>query len=83
LRVPFHFAGPYLHLLIIFDFASTHASEVDGAAPPLAADTEILDPYSHAVTSVADAVGPAVLRVETLQFETPAERFNACVASIG
>ncbi len=30
------------------------------------ADTEILDAYSHAVTSVADAVGPAVLRVETM-----------------
>jgi hypothetical protein len=67
----------------MFDFASTHTSEVDGAAPPQAADTENLDPYSHAVTSVADAVGPAVLRAETLQFETPAERFNACVASIG
>ncbi len=34
------------------------------AAPP-AADSELLDAYSHAVISVADAVGPAVLRVET------------------
>jgi S1-C subfamily serine protease len=34
------------------------------AAPPVA-DTELLDAYSHAVISVADAVGPAVLRVET------------------
>jgi S1-C subfamily serine protease len=33
-------------------------------APPVA-DSEIFDAYSHAVTSVADAVGPAVLRVET------------------
>ena len=35
------------------------------AAAPSASDAEILDAYSHAVTSVADAVGPAVLRVET------------------
>ncbi|HEY4141436.1 MAG TPA: trypsin-like peptidase domain-containing protein [Pseudolabrys sp.] len=34
------------------------------AAPPVS-DTELLDAYSHAVISVADAVGPAVLRVET------------------
>jgi S1-C subfamily serine protease len=34
-------------------------------APPPAADSELLDAYSHAVISVADAVGPAVLRVET------------------
>jgi len=34
------------------------------AAPPKA-DRELLDAYSHAVISVADAVGPAVLRVET------------------
>jgi S1-C subfamily serine protease len=30
-----------------------------------ASDAELLDAYSHAVISVADAVGPAVLRVET------------------
>jgi S1-C subfamily serine protease len=34
------------------------------AALPVS-DTELLDAYSHAVISVADAVGPAVLRVET------------------
>src|ERR1700686_1313561 len=34
-------------------------------AAPSAADSELLDAYSHAVISVADAVGPAVLRVET------------------
>lgn len=37
----------------------------DGDPTPLSSDTDILDAYSHAVTSVADAVGPAVLRVET------------------
>jgi S1-C subfamily serine protease len=47
----------------MFDFANTATDE--DAAPPAASDTEILDAYSHAVTSVADAVGPAVLRVET------------------
>ena len=34
------------------------------AALPVS-DTELLDAYLHAVISVADAVGPAVLRVET------------------
>ena len=38
--------------------------DADGEPISLASDTEILDAYSHAVTSVADAVGPAVLRVE-------------------
>jgi S1-C subfamily serine protease len=45
----------------MFDFASPPHDEDSAPAP----DTEILDAYSHAVTSVADAVGPAVLRVET------------------
>jgi S1-C subfamily serine protease len=41
------------------------ASSLEGAAPSApASDTEILDAYSHAVTSVADSVGPAVVRVE-------------------
>ena len=44
----------------MLDFASSSGEE----AAPSAADTEILDAYSHAVTSVADAVGPAVVRVE-------------------
>jgi S1-C subfamily serine protease len=47
----------------------TQYSEAEGADAGLTqapADTEILDAYSHAVTSVADAVGPAVLRVETM-----------------
>ena len=45
----------------MLDFAP---SGEDGAATLPASDTEILDAYSHAVTSVADQVGPAVVRVE-------------------
>jgi S1-C subfamily serine protease len=46
----------------MLDFASP--SEGEGAPAPSVSDTEILDAYSHAVTSVADTVGPAVVRVE-------------------
>jgi S1-C subfamily serine protease len=49
----------------MFDFASPPEREDDGAILALSPDTEILDAYSNAVTSVADSVGPAVLRVET------------------
>ncbi|HEY0301703.1 MAG TPA: trypsin-like peptidase domain-containing protein, partial [Rhizomicrobium sp.] len=50
----------------MLDFTSPSATEgADEAATPLSSDTELLDAYSHAVTSVVDAVGPAVLRVET------------------
>jgi S1-C subfamily serine protease len=49
----------------MFDFASSPDREDDGRPAALSPDTEILDAYSNAVTSVADAVGPAVLRVET------------------
>ncbi len=53
----------------MLDFTSNPHHEDDGRSAPntvlLAPDTEILDAYSHAVTSVADAVGPAVLGVET------------------
>jgi S1-C subfamily serine protease len=51
----------------MFDFTSHPDSGEAGDRAPelLAPDTEILDAYSHAVTSVADSVGPAVLRVET------------------
>jgi S1-C subfamily serine protease len=58
----------------MLDFTSPSEPEDEGvgaAAAALAsdqdyaADAEILDAYSRAVTSVADAVGPAVLRVET------------------
>ena len=50
----------------MLDFASSSDVEDEGlAAAPSAADTDILDAYSHAVTSVADTVGPAVVRVET------------------
>ena len=46
----------------MLDFASSSGGE--GASAPSPSDTELLDAYSHAVTSVADAVGPAVVRVE-------------------
>jgi S1-C subfamily serine protease len=46
----------------MLDFASS--SEGEGASAPSVSDTEIFDAYSHAVTSVADTVGPAVVRVE-------------------
>ena len=50
----------------MLDFTSPSAAEgADEAPTALASDTRILDAYSHAVTSVVDAVGPAVLRVET------------------
>jgi S1-C subfamily serine protease len=50
----------------MLDFtSSSHPEDVELAAAPPASDTEILDSYSHAVISVADAVGPAVVRVET------------------
>jgi S1-C subfamily serine protease len=50
----------------MLDFASSSDLEDEGlAAPPSATDTELLDAYSNAVTSVADTVGPAVVRVET------------------
>jgi S1-C subfamily serine protease len=49
----------------MLDFASSSGVRDAGeTASPSAADTEIMDAYSHAVTSVADAVGPAVVRVE-------------------
>jgi S1-C subfamily serine protease len=49
----------------MLDFASTSDAEaIGGAAATPASDTEILDAYSNAVTSVADNVGPAVVRVE-------------------
>jgi S1-C subfamily serine protease len=49
----------------MLDFASSsNVGDIGRAAAPSAADTEILDAYSNAVTSVADAIGPAVVRVE-------------------
>ena len=52
----------------MLDFTSSFGDqepvETREAAPPVA-DSELLDAYSHAVMSVADTVGPAVLRVET------------------
>lgn len=51
----------------MLDFTQRSDDERADASPTQApSDTEILDAYSHAVTSVADAVGPAVLRVETM-----------------
>jgi S1-C subfamily serine protease len=49
----------------MLDFASSSdVGDIGEVAAPSAPDTEILDAYSYAVTSVADAVGPAVVRVE-------------------
>lgn len=49
----------------MLDFASSpEVRDAGEAASPSVNDTEILDAYSNAVTSVADAVGPAVVRVE-------------------
>jgi S1-C subfamily serine protease len=49
----------------MLDFASSSdVGDIGEAAASSASDTDILDAYSHAVTSVADAVGPAVVRVE-------------------
>ncbi|HXZ47123.1 MAG TPA: trypsin-like peptidase domain-containing protein [Pseudolabrys sp.] len=49
----------------MLDFTTlSDVGDIGEAAGPSAPDTEILDAYSHAVTSVADAVGPAVVRVE-------------------
>ncbi|HMF24370.1 MAG TPA: trypsin-like peptidase domain-containing protein [Pseudolabrys sp.] len=51
----------------MLDFTtSSGVGDIGEVAAPSAPDTEILDAYSHAVTSVADAVGPAVVRVEVL-----------------
>ena len=50
----------------MLDFASSRDVE-DEATPLPASDTEILDAYSRAVTSVADSVGPAVVRVEVIK----------------
>ncbi|HZP69073.1 MAG TPA: trypsin-like peptidase domain-containing protein [Pseudolabrys sp.] len=47
----------------MLDFASSPGVRDAGESPSLA-ETEIMDAYSRAVTSVADAVGPAVVRVE-------------------
>jgi S1-C subfamily serine protease len=49
----------------MLDFASSPDREDAGPPADFSPNTEILDAYSYAVTSVADAVGPAVLRVET------------------
>jgi S1-C subfamily serine protease len=49
----------------MLDFASSSDLEAEGlTAAPSATDTDLLDAYSNAVTSVADTVGPAVVRVE-------------------
>ncbi|MFA6265332.1 MAG: trypsin-like peptidase domain-containing protein [Pseudolabrys sp.] len=45
--------------------AAALASDNLASDNDVASDTELLDAYSRAVTSVADSVGPAVLRVET------------------
>jgi hypothetical protein len=50
----------------MLDFASSSDVEDKGlTAAPSASDTELLDAYSHAVTTVADTVGPAVCHEKT------------------
>lgn len=50
----------------MLDFASSSHTEDEGlGAASITSDAEILDAYSRAVISVADTVGPAVVRVET------------------
>src|SRR5689334_6912939 len=51
----------------MLDFASSAVPDAGETGSPSAADTEILDAYSHAVTSVADSVGPTVVRVEVVK----------------
>ena len=48
----------------MLDFASSSDVGDIGEAVTSVSDTEVLDAYSNAVTTVADAVGPAVVRVE-------------------
>jgi len=45
-------------------FTSSDVEDIGGTAPA-SPDAELLDAYSNAVISVADRVGPAVVRVET------------------
>ena len=56
----------------MLDFASSSdVGDIGEAAAPPASDTEILDAYSRAVITVADIVGPAVVRVEVRKEGTP------------
>jgi len=48
----------------MLDFASSSDVGDIGEAVTSVSDTDVLDAYSNAVTTVADAVGPAVVRVE-------------------
>ena len=51
----------------MLDFVSSSPLEDEGqGASSAAPDSELLDAYSNAVTAVAAAVGPAVVRVETV-----------------
>ncbi|MGB7258523.1 MAG: trypsin-like peptidase domain-containing protein [Pseudolabrys sp.] len=49
----------------MLDFSSSSDVGDERLAAPPVPEAEILDAYSNAVTAVADAVGPAVVRVET------------------
>ena len=50
----------------MLDFASTSdVADIGGTEAAPSSDAELLDAYSNAVITVADEVGPAVVRVET------------------
>jgi len=49
----------------MLDFASSFDAGGDASAPQSVPEPEIFDAYSNAVMTVADKVGPAVVRVET------------------
>jgi len=49
----------------MLDFFTSSDVEGIGGTAPASPDAELLDAYSNAVISVADRVGPAVVRVET------------------
>jgi S1-C subfamily serine protease len=63
--IPTSLSNPFNPDTPMLDFVSSPETRDAGeAASPPVSDTEILDAYSNAVTSVADTIGPAVVRVQ-------------------